>query len=228
MSKRAQSLSPAAAAAEAVKSYIRIHREELSRDGELLALLLPERFAGKPVHDLQRHVIDQLRAENTALKSGRDRFRDAPPSPEAPPARVRSLIFDLLDARSFEETLGIAVDAAEAFGAAKASLYVEAEDKSPKHGATVRIVRPGTAAMLLRDANRYTVLKRAAARFLGETAGHYQSAIVFRLQLERDGPPLLYALWFADPHRPDTEVDLCFFADALERSFRAWLDLPKV
>ena len=60
------------AAAEAVKTYIRMNRARLAEDGELLALLLPERFETGEVRDLQRFVIDRLSAENAALRAERD------------------------------------------------------------------------------------------------------------------------------------------------------------
>jgi len=66
MSESAEKLAPEAD--EAVRAYIRMNRTRLAADGALLAELLPERFEGE-VHDLQRHIIDKLRAENAALKS---------------------------------------------------------------------------------------------------------------------------------------------------------------
>jgi len=54
---------------EVVRAYIRLNRKRLAADGGLLAMLLPERFAQGEVHDLQRHIIEKLRAENAALKS---------------------------------------------------------------------------------------------------------------------------------------------------------------
>jgi uncharacterized protein YigA (DUF484 family) len=67
MSESAGALAPQAE--EAVRNYIRLNRKRLAADGELLAMLLPERFADGEAHDLQRHVIERLRAENAALKS---------------------------------------------------------------------------------------------------------------------------------------------------------------
>lgn len=66
MSEQAQSTAPEAE--EAVRAYIRMNRARLAADGALLAMLLPERFSGE-AHDLQRHVIERLRAENAALKA---------------------------------------------------------------------------------------------------------------------------------------------------------------
>src|SRR5947209_13927241 len=72
MTERARVRSAADAATEAVKTYIGLHRKELARDGELLALLLPERFSNRQVGDIQRHVIEKLRDENARLRSERD------------------------------------------------------------------------------------------------------------------------------------------------------------
>jgi len=67
MSESAKSLLPEAE--EAVRAYLRMNRARLAADGALLALLLPERFGEAGVHDLQRHVIEKLKAENAALKA---------------------------------------------------------------------------------------------------------------------------------------------------------------
>ena len=39
--KHAENLLPAQAAADAVKAYLRIYRDEVANDAELLSLLLP-------------------------------------------------------------------------------------------------------------------------------------------------------------------------------------------
>ena len=67
MSEIAKNVEPEAD--EAVRAYIRMNRSRLAADGALLALLLPERFAESGLHDLQRHIIDKLRAENAALRA---------------------------------------------------------------------------------------------------------------------------------------------------------------
>lgn len=66
MSESAESLAPEAD--EAVRAYIRMNRVRLAQDSAFLIALLPERFDGG-VHDMQRYLIDKLRAENAALKS---------------------------------------------------------------------------------------------------------------------------------------------------------------
>lgn len=66
MSEQAESVAPEAD--EAVRAYIRMNRARLAQDGSFLAMLLPPRFEGE-VHDMQRHVVEKLRAENAALKT---------------------------------------------------------------------------------------------------------------------------------------------------------------
>ena len=67
MSESAGAIAPEAE--EAVRAYVRMNRKRLAADGELLAMLMPERFEEGHIHDLQRHIIERLRAENAALKS---------------------------------------------------------------------------------------------------------------------------------------------------------------
>jgi hypothetical protein len=67
MNDSAERIAPEAE--EAVRAYLRINRARLAQDGSFLALLLPDRFGESDVRDLQRHIIDKLRAENAALKA---------------------------------------------------------------------------------------------------------------------------------------------------------------
>jgi hypothetical protein len=70
MNETAGALAPEAE--EAVKAYIRLNYKRLAADGDLLAMLLPDRFAKGEVRDLQRHVIEKLRAENASLRAKLD------------------------------------------------------------------------------------------------------------------------------------------------------------
>jgi hypothetical protein len=67
MNETAGALAPDAE--EAVRAYIRLNSKRLAADGDLLAMLLPDRFAQGEAHDLQRHVIEKLRAENASLRA---------------------------------------------------------------------------------------------------------------------------------------------------------------
>jgi hypothetical protein len=70
MNETAGALAPEAE--EAVRAYIRRNAKRLAADGDLLAMLLPDRFAEGEARDLQRHVIEKLRTENAALRAKLD------------------------------------------------------------------------------------------------------------------------------------------------------------
>jgi uncharacterized protein YigA (DUF484 family) len=226
MNDRAESRDPAVAAAQAVKAYIRMHREKLAEDGELLGLLLPERFGDSRVRDMQSFVIERLAAENTALRAERDglksdrsvRLGDG----------VRKLVLALIDARSFEEAIAVATAAAPAFGADRVALCVEGESAAPKGCEGVRLIPPGTTkAVLGREGG--VVMSGGGEVLLG--ANDCNSLAVFRLRISRDAPAALYVLGARREGRfegEETAADLIFFARALERAIRAWLDLPKL
>lgn len=229
MRVRAEARSPAEAAAEAVKTYIRLNRETLSRDGELLSLLLPDRFAGRGMGDLQRYVIERLRDENAALRSERDGLKGAHEQVERIGDAVQATVLDLLDARTFEEAIRIAVNAAVDFGASCAAFCVEGDGSAPKRCDGVRMVAPGTAADVLGAETTSAVLASGGALLLGAGGRDCRSVAVYRLNVGRETPVLLYALGAREPGRFQGEehADLAFFARALERSIRAWLDLPR-
>jgi hypothetical protein len=229
MTERAEARSPTEAAAEAVKTYIRLHKETLSADGELLALLLPERFRERDIGDLQRHVIEKLRDENAALRAERDGLRGARDQVTRIGAAVRELVLDLLDARSFDETIAIAISAATRLGAERAALCVEGEGAAPKHCEGVRMIAPGTSAALLGENATGAVLAGGGAVLLGTAGRGCRSVAVFRLRAGPEAPALLYVVGARQAGRFESgeEGDLAFFACALERSVHAWLDLPR-
>jgi len=227
MSDRAESRDPAIAAAQAVKAYIRMHREKLAEDGELLGLLLPRRFGDSRVRDMQSFVIERLSGENAALRAERDglksdrsvRLGDG----------VRKLVLDLIDARSFEEAIAVATAAAPAFGADRVALCVEGENAAPRGCEGVRLIAHGTTKAVLGRDGSGAVLSGGGEALLG--TGDCKSLAVFRLRIGRETPAALYVLGAKSEGRfegEETAADLSFFARALERAIRAWLDLPKL
>ena len=229
MSERAPSHAPADAAAEAVKAYVRTNRARLARDGELLALLLPERFPNDDVRDLQRHIIEKIAHENAALRAERDRLKSARAHASQLGEGVRQAVLDLVDTRSFKEVIAVAKSTAETFGAHRAAICVEGEESArPKGTAGVRLIGPGIAAAVLGRDGTHTVLSGGGNLLFGPGGGECKSIAAFRLVI--GDPAALYVLGAREPRRFDNEQltrDLAFFARALERAIRAWLDLPK-
>jgi uncharacterized protein YigA (DUF484 family) len=230
MSDRAEKRDSAAAAEAAVKTYVRMNRAELAADGELLSLLLPERFdSGKDVRDLQRFVIDRLREENGALKAERAALTSARESVVRLGDGVKRAVLDLLDARSFEEAIEVATNAATSFGADRAALCVEAVSGLESDG--VRIIPPGTTLAVLGHEGTGAILSGCGDLLLGKAGRECKSVAVFRLRIGQGTPAAMYVLGAREAGRfegAETAADLGFFARALERTIRAWLDLPKL
>ena len=230
-------LKPAEAAAEAVKTYIRMNRARLAADGELLALLLPERFAGAPVRDLQRHVIERLAADNQALRIERDALKGSQDQNARLGEGVRRFVLELIDVRTFAEAVAVATNAAPAFGADKAVLCVESVDGGPQQGGEgVRLIAPGTVMAVVGPEGMGAILSGGGELLLGPGGGACKSLAAFRLRIGQGAPPALYVLGAAAEGKFEgrqSEADLGYFARALERAIRAkliekWLDLPKV
>jgi hypothetical protein len=228
MSDRAELRDSAAAAAQAVKTYIRMNRADLAEDGELLSLLLPERFDAGEVRDLQRFVIDRLREENGALKAERDALKSTRDQGVRLGDGVKRAVLELLDARSFEEAIAIATNAAPGLGADRVALCVEAVAGLESEG--VRIISPGTTLAVLGHEGSGAILSGGAQMLLGKAGHDCKSVAVFRLRIGQGTPAAIYVLGAREAGRfegAQTAADLGFFARALERTIRAWLDLPK-
>ncbi len=227
----APSLNPAQAAAEAVKAYIRMHRARLAADGELLALLLPERFEGAEVRDLQRFAIERLATENQALKIERDALKGSQDRSARLGEGVRRFVLDLLDARSFADVIAVAKGAAGAFGADKAVFCVERSDGIDAAGTQgVRLIGPGTVTAVLGPGGMGAILSGGGELLFGPGGAAYKSLAAFRLRLGGDARGALYVLGAVAEgcfEGREIEADLGYFARALERAIRAWLDLPK-
>jgi uncharacterized protein YigA (DUF484 family) len=230
MSESAKSFTSAEAAQEAVKAYIRMNRAKLASDGELLALLLPERFVNGEARDLQRFVIERLTAENAALRAECDGLKGSQDRSVRLSEGVRRFVLDLIDARSFEEAILVATSAAPAFGADRAVFCVEGEDGVAPAGAQgVRLIAPGTVAAVLGRDGMGAILSGGGELLLGSGGAQCKSLAAFRLRIGRNAPAALYVLGALAEgcfEGEETEFDLGYFARALERAICAWLDLP--
>jgi uncharacterized protein len=231
MSESAPSREPAVAAAEAVRAYVRMHRTRLAADGELLALLLPERFLDRGISDLQHYIIERLRAENQTLKSERDALLASQDRGTRLSEGVRRSVLDLLDARSFADVIAVATCSATAFGADRAVFCIEGTDGFA--GGTscdgVRLIAPGTVVAVVGPEGMGAILSGGGELLFGRTG--YRSLAAFRLRIGRETPAALYVLGSVAEGRfegRECEADLGYFARALERAIRAWLDLPTI
>jgi len=222
MSESAPAREPVSAEV-AVKAYIGMNRARLAEDGELLALLLPGRFDPGNIADLQHYAIERLRSENAVLRSENEALKRSRDStlPEA----VRRAVLALIDARSLCEVVAVASGTAEAFGAERAALCVEGEGVAS--GENVRLIAPGTVGAVVGPGGTGAILSGGGEILFGR--GGYRSLAAFRLRLGRE-ISALYVLGSPLEGRFEgraCEAELGWFARALERAIRAWLDLPK-
>jgi len=226
MSESAPSRDPVLTAAEAVKAYVRMNRAQLAADGELLSLLLPERFAESGVIDLSHYALEKLRAENQALRAERDALKAVADHGARLSEGVRRAVLALIGARSFAEAIAAATAAAPAFGADRAVFCVEAADGVAAACDGVRLIQPGTVTAVVGPDGMGAILSGGGELLFGRTG--YRSIAAYRLALGRQ--PALYVLGALAAGRfegRDSEADLGYFARALERAVCAWLDLPK-
>ena len=231
MSGRATSVEPARAAADAVKAYIRMHRATLASDGELLALLLPERSELGDVRDLQRFVIERLTAQNSTLKAEREALLSRQSANVRLGEGVRRFVLDLIDARSFAEAISVAVAAAPSFGADRTAICVEGDGAAHSTRTEgVRLIPPGTTEAVLGRDGMGAVLSGGGDLLLGNGGAECRSLAVFRLKIGCEAPEALFVLGSFSHGAFEGEaaaVDLRYAARALERAIRAWLDLPR-
>jgi len=232
MSGQATPVEPVRAAADAVKAYIRMHRGQLAADGELLALLLPERVGLGDARDLQRFIIEKLAAENAALKAERAALLGRQSASVRLGEGVRRFVLDLIDARSFAEAISLTLAAAPAFGADRAAICVEADGAaSPTKTEGVRLIPEGTTEAVLGRDGTGAILSGGGELLLGGDGKDCRSLAAFRLKIGLEAPPALWVLGALAPGAFDGEDlthDLRYAARALERAIRAWLALPRI
>lgn len=232
MSEQAKSVQPAQAAAAAVKAYVKLNRDALAADGELLALLMPERGEIGDARDFQRFVIDRLAAENAKLRAERDGLLGRAHATARLGDGVRRFVLDLIDARSFAEAIAVVIATAPSFGADRAAICVEGEPGAVKTRTEgVRLIPLGTTEAVLGRDGSGAILSGGGELLLGIGGGELKSLAAFRVKIGRDAPAALLVLGALREGAFEDEAiaaDLRFAARALERAIRAWLDLPKI
>jgi uncharacterized protein len=222
MSESAPSREPVTAEA-AVKAYVRMNRARLTADGELLALLLPGRFKPGNIADLQSYTIEKLKSENAALRSENEALKTSADSGARLSEGVRRVILDLLGARSLGEVVALANAAAGVFGAGRAILCLEGEGSSASEA--VRLIAPGTVTAVVGPGGMGAILSGGGELLFG--CSGFRSLAAFRLRLGRHADALYVLGSPQDGCFEGCEAELGWFARALERAIRAWLDLPK-
>ncbi|MGF7210392.1 hypothetical protein GGE65_004999 [Skermanella aerolata] len=221
--------------AEDVAAYLREHPDFLNQHADLVQHLTPPAMShGNGVADFQYFMVERLRGELGRLKDQQRELISTTRANINNQNRIHAAVLFLLDARTFEQLIQtITTDLAVLLDLDVAALAVEANgaEKPHVHTTGVRVVESGTVDGWLgkRDVMLYSDLNGDPAIF-GAAAGLVRSQALIRIQVSEDTPAGLLAFGSRDPemfHSGQGTELVCFLARVIERSIRAWLDLPE-
>jgi len=219
-----------------VAAFLERHPEFFAEHPDLLDSL----SAASPEHEdgvvnLHRYLVERLRQQLADARRAHDSLIAIGRANLTIQARVHRAVLALLSARSFEHLIEtVATDLAVILDLDAVALGVEqGKEELPR----VRLdglvqLKPGTVDELIGRGRTVTLADRTNGQgaLFGAAASLISSQALIRLQVSRKTPPALLALGsrrakqFHEGQR--TEL-LTFLARALERSIRAWLNLPE-
>ncbi|HYB09612.1 MAG TPA: DUF484 family protein [Alphaproteobacteria bacterium] len=218
-----------------VLDFLRAHPDFLGKYAEVLApLLSPERSSGDHVVDLQRFMVERLKARSRELEDEREQMVGLARLNLKSQTRVHRAVLALMSAQSFEHLIqAVTIDLPVFLGLDLASLCIETTGAAPTHKQTagVRVIDAGAVDRLLGPA-RDMLLRpkvRGDAALFGAGATLVRSDALLRLKIGPSAPAGLLALASRKDGRfhpgQGTEL-LSFLARSIELSIRTWLDLP--
>jgi uncharacterized protein YigA (DUF484 family) len=218
----------------AIVAYLVEHPDFVQRHPALLHTLTPPSVdRGKGVVDFQRFMvarlqgdIDQLNIENTAL------IHTARANAHSQ-SRIHAAALALIEARGLGQLLEILTgDLMDILDVDVIAMVVESNGVDLPHVAAsgIRIVEPGAVDEWL--GRRDVLLQGGVAgdpAIYGPGAGLIQSEALLRLTISSRTPAGLVAFGSRDPdlfHDGQGTELIAFLGNVIERSLRAWLDLP--
>jgi uncharacterized protein YigA (DUF484 family) len=221
--------------AEDVADFLTRHPEFLAERPDLWALAVPPTHRkGDNVADMQRFLIDRLRAEIAALKTSHQELIATTRTNMSSQRRVHEAALELLTARTFEELIErVTTDLAIRLDVDVISLCVENDGTVAPQVTSrgVRLLKAGTIDRLMgtdQDVVLHGIVEGNPALF-GHAARTVKSQALMRLRVSPVAPAGLLALGSRNEnhfdHGQGTEL-LDFLARVLETTIRLWLDLP--
>ena len=219
-----------------VAAFLERHPEFFAEHPDLLDSLSaasPENEDG--VVNLHRYLVERLRQQLAEARRAHDSLIAIGRANLTIQARVHRAVLALLSARSFEHLIEtVATDLAVILDLDAVALGVEQgkEGLPPVRLDGLVQLEPGTVDELIGRGRTVTLADRTNGQgaLFGAAATLISSQALIRLQVSRKTPPALLALGsrrakqFHEGQR--TEL-LTFLARSLERSIRAWLNLPE-
>ena len=218
-----------------VIQWLKRHPRFLSENPEMLDVLLPPtENSGRGIADFQAFMIKRLKDDkNDVIQSARELVENSRHNMHNQ-QRINRAILLLLEATNFEDFVRtITLDFAALLDVDIVSMIVETESDVIPHVdiAGVRLVTPGTVALLLSD---HGVALEGATRGLDQLYGGgatlVKSQALLRLDIGPGTPPALLAFGSRDPNLfyPGQGTDMIsFLGRVVERCFRTWLTVPR-
>ncbi len=218
-----------------VAAFLEQHPEFFAEHPGLLDSLSapsPENEGG--VDNLQHFLVERLRQQLSEARHAHDSLIAIGRANLTIQARVNRAVLALLSARSFEQLIElVATDLAIILDLDAVALGVEqgVDELPPVRLDGLVQLESGTVDELIGRGRTVTLVDRTEGQtaLFGAAASLISSRALIRLQVSRKTPPALLALGsrrakqFHEGQR--TEL-LTFLARTLERSIRAWLNLP--
>jgi uncharacterized protein len=216
-----------------ITDYLRRHPDFLQKNPDAIALLTPPgRDIGEGVIDLQKVMLERLRAEMGRLKTTQRKLIATNRVNLQTQGRVHSAVLAIIEAPSLEHLVHtVTSDLALILDLDVVALAVEAADSKVTAGHVAGIARLpcGSVDRLIGEA-RETRLRpegEGEVEIFGAGAGLVRSDALVRLKVSPDAPVGLIGFGSRreSTFHPSQGTELLgFLARALEVSIRAWLD----
>ncbi len=221
-----------------VIEFLRRRPDFLARHPELLAALaVPGRMLnagdGAPVIDLQQVMLDRLRGEIGRLHDSQGELLATTRSNVQTQTRIHASVLALLHAPSFAQlTETVTTDLAVLLDVDVVALCLEAGAVPRLLPDGARVVPDGLVTELLGPSTGARVRENIHGdkRIYGSGAGLVRSDALLRLRVVPGGAQGLLAFGSRDHdcYQAGQATELiCFLAQVLEHSIRAWLDLAE-
>jgi uncharacterized protein YigA (DUF484 family) len=219
-----------------VIDYLKRHPNFLVEHPDLAQILAPPaRVDGDGVADLQKFMLERLRAEVARLKVSQRKLIQAGRGNLATQSRIHAAALALLGAESFQNLIDVVTtDLAVLLDVDAVALCVEATGRTPDdlRGIQLKVLPSGAVDTVMGEGQDVVLRSECAgdARIFGAAAGLVRSDALVRLTFGSSAPVAMIAFGSrrvrAFHPSQGTEL-LSFLARVLESCVRAWLDLPE-
>ena len=220
--------------ADEVIAFLKDNPKFLQLHPDVMNYLVPPKNGdGKNVRDFQSFMIERLKSDKEKIAENTRELVENARSNMNNQQRIQKVILRLLEARNFEEFIHIiTMDMATMLDTDIATLVVESNghDIPHIHTSGIRVVPPGTIDQWMGD--KSVLLQSDISGIEIIYGGAYtlvRSQALLRVDISMNTPPAILAFgsrdafMFNDGQATDM---VSFLARVVERTFRAWLNLP--